>query len=564
MSLIDRFRSWFAASGRPSVTDNFWYNPIGWLTGSGMPVSEDKALTYSAVWAATRLLSGSIGYLPLDLYRRLPGGGREIVDTDSRETLVHDSPNVEMRAMVWRALMSSQQINAGNAYAAIERDLLTGLPVNLWPIHHTRVKPFHDESGRLLYEVRQEGDRPIAYDAMDMLHIQSMVSDDGITGKGVIAAARESIGFGLATEKYGANFFQGQGIPRVVVSHPNKLSPEARMNFRKEWKDIHGGPSGDRVALLAEGATLSPLNISQEDSQFLETRQHNIEEIARWYGVPPHLLQDLRRATFSNIEELGIVFVVHSLVPWLKIWEQELWAKLLTKEEQRDHFFEFNVMGLLRGNSAGRADYFQKMLTSGVLSVNEVRAVENYNPVENGDVRFIQGAMQPVDLLIEQSQANIDSTRQQMEAAEQVEPVLDNNADDSPDDTTSNVAAEAVRDAAFALVESTVARLTRKESADAVRAARDAGGFLAWLDAFYGRHEAYLAEDLDHPCRALRACGVQVLPEAIASDLCRDSRDRLLEISGECTAATLVAKIETEVSGWPARKPKALIERLRA
>lgn len=567
MNLIARIRGFFAAAGRPSAIDSFWYEPASSFTASGMAISDERAMTYSAVWAATRLLSGTIGYLPLDLYRRLPNGGREIAENDSREMLVHDAPNGEMAAMIWRTTLASQQINAGNAYAAIEREARTSRPVALWPLHHSRVIPRYDESGNLVYEVRQEMGAPLYYDAADMLHVPSMISDDGISGKGVIRAARESIGFGLATEKYGANFFQGQGIPRVIVSHPQRLSPEARMNFRKEWREIHGGPNGDRVALLQEGATLTPLNISQEDSQFLETRQHNIEEVARWYGVPPHMLQDLRRATFSNIEHLGIEFVKHSLVPWLKLWEQELFRKLLTPEEQKSHFFEFNVMGLLRGDSAGRAAYFQSMLTNGVMSANEVRAIENLNPVDNGDVRFIQGAMVPVDSSIRQAEANAEATEIANETAEDAEDSADMEEpeDDTEDETEdTEEASDVIRDAALALVEGAVTRLTRKESADAARAAKDAGGFLAWLDAFYGRHEAYLAEDLEHPCRALRAVGLQILPEAIASDLCRESRERLLQLSGECTATTLAKTIESEVSSWPTRKPKALIERLRA
>jgi hypothetical protein len=196
------------------------------------------------------------------------------------------------------------------------------------------------------------------------------------------------------------------------------------------------------------------------------------------------------------------------------------------------------------------------MLTNGVLSVNEVRAIENFNPVEYGDERFIQGAMVPVESLIEQAEANVEATEAATEAAEPQEDTED--AEDTP------IPATTIREAAFALVEGAVTRLTRKESADAARAAKDAGGFLAWLDAFYGRHEAYLVEDLEHPCKALRAVGLQVLAESIAADLCRESREKLLELSGECTAVTLAKTIESEVSSWPTRKPKALIERLRA
>jgi HK97 family phage portal protein len=544
-----------AGEGYPASTDDFWYTSAPSRTASGMRVSDDSALNYSAVWAATRLLSSSIGWLPLDLFRRLPKGGRELAEADSRETLVHDRPNGEMGSMLWRCSMAAQQVNAGNAYSMIERRVIDQKAVALWPVHYTRVTPRRASDGGLIYEVRNDNDKPDYIDAADMLHCPSMMSDDGIMGKGVIRNARESIGFGLATERYGANWFQGQGIPRVIVSHPSKLSPEARMNFRKEWREIHGGATGDRVALLAEGATISPLNLSQEDSQFLQTRQHNIEEIARWYGVPPHKLQHLLRATFSNIEEQNIDFVIDSLLPWLKIWEQELWRKLLTPEEQASMFFEFNVMALLRGNSTGRAAYFQSMLTNGVMNRNEVRAIENYNPVEGGDVFLVQGAMAPVDLLVEKMEAEIEALDAEPESVEIPADSMDD-AEDAP--------AVAVRDAALILVECTVERLTRKEAADATRAASKPAEFLAWMDAFYGRHEAYLVEDLEHPCKALRACGMQILAEAIASDICRESRERLLEVSGECTATTLAKAVEAEVSTWSTRKPKALIERLRA
>ena len=257
--------------------------------------------------------------------------------------------------------------------------------------------------------------------------------------------------------------------------------------------------------------------------------------------------------------------MIDSLIPWLKIWEQELWRKLLTPEEQASMFFEFNVMALLRGNSAGRSAYFQAMLTNGVMNRNEVRAIENYNPVEGGDVFLVQGAMAPVDLLVEKMEAEVDSLEAANEAADTAE--VAGAAPEDPEDATEDPEdspAVAVRNAALILVECTVERLTRKEAADATRAANNPAGFLAWMDAFYGRHEAYLVEDLSHPCKALRACGIQILAEAIAGELVKASREKLLAISGECTPATLSKAVESEVSTWSARKPKALIERLRA
>jgi hypothetical protein len=333
----------------------------------------------------------------------------------------------------------------------------------------------------------------------------------------------------------------------------------AAKNLRESFSGAYGGNENrHKTKVIEEGMELEKLGFPPEEAQMIEARRFQIENLARLYRMPPHIIQDLSRATFSNIEEQNIDFVIDSLIPWLKIWEQELWRKLLTPEEQEVMFFEFNVMALLRGNSAGRAAYLQTMLTNGVMNRNEARALDNLNPVEGGDVFLVQGAMAPVDLLVERMEAEVEALEAANESAE-VEPEDSTEEEDIEDTPT-----ETVRDAALILVECTVERLTRKEAADATRAAAKPAEFLAWMDAFYGRHEAYLVEDLNHPCRALRACGLQILPEAVASDLCRESRERLLQVSGDCTSTTLAKAVESEVSQWSTSRPKQLIERLRA
>lgn len=384
------------AVGNYAPSSDFWYIPAAQPTASKINVTDETAMTYSAPWACTRLLSSSGAMLPLNLYRRLMGSGREIARDDSRNRLVHDAPNTEMTSMMFRAQAFAQQINAGNCYSEIQRNA-RDFPVALWPIHHSRVRVIRDDSEQLLYEVRNNDGTKVYIEPENMLHVQSTMSDDGITGKGVIRQAREAIGFGIITEQYGAAWFSTGGIPRVVVESPSKWTPESRANFRKEWQEIYGGSDASRVGLMTEGSKLHQLNIAQEDSQFLTTRQHNIEEISRWYGVPPHKIGHLLRATFSNIEHQSIEYVTDSLLPWLVQWEQALNNKLLTPAEQVEYFFKFNVNALLRGDADSRGNFYRTMTGIGAYSRNKVLELEDENPVPGGDTILVQGAMVALD-----------------------------------------------------------------------------------------------------------------------------------------------------------------------
>ena len=527
-------------------TSNFWYGDIGAPVKSHVTVTDSTALTYSAVWAATRLLSATTGLIPLDLYRRIPGGGREVVLDDPRETLVHDRPNGEMGAMMFRAQASQQQINAGNCFSEIERDR-AGRPVALWPIHYTRVTIKRTESKQLVYEVKNDRAEPTLIPPADILHVSSMMSDDGIVGKGVIKNARESIGFGIATEQYGASWFGNGGMPKVIVSSPLQMKPDARDNFRKEWRETYGGPDGSKVGLLTAGMTASTLNISAEDQQFLETRQHNVEEIARWYGVPPHMIQHLLRATFNNIEHMGIEFVTYSLLPWLKLWEQELWAKLLTPDEQQSLYFEFNVNALLRGDSKSRGELYQMGINSGWMRPNEAREMENLNPYEGGDEFYMQGAMMPVEMLGKQAQAAIDQ-------ANQPDPPPKSAA--QQDDRRAVVVA-----AAGSMLKLAAERMIRREARDARYAAKSPDSFIKWLDSFYT--EAWtmkFAEAIHAPCVALDALGFAADAQTIASMQAAKSHGELLELSGNCTATELSQQVDGLMTEWERHRPAQMAE----
>lgn len=295
LSLLMPSRS--ASEGYGPLSD-FWYSPVGQKVSAGVNVTADTAMTYSAVWAATRILSATAGRLPLNLYQRSGERGKAIARGDIRNRLVFRQPNNRMIPMLFKSAGVAQQINAGNAYAEIQRGK-RGEPIAFWPIHHSRVKPVVDEAtDELYYRVGNNSGSHVDLPAADVLHFPSMMSDDGICGKGVIAHARETIGTGLAATSSSGSTFGSGGLPRVVVESPKKWSEDSRRNFRKEWKEIYGGPNGDKVGVMDEGSKLHVLGVNYRDLQFLELQQHTVEEIARWYGVPPHKIQSLLRATF--------------------------------------------------------------------------------------------------------------------------------------------------------------------------------------------------------------------------------------------------------------------------
>lgn len=569
--------------------DDFWYGPVGRTVSSRVNVNENTAMNYSACWAATRVLAGTAGWLPLNLYRYTYTGDKtkpglidrkdgrrieSIVSDDRRDYCLSKCPNAQMIPMMFKSQGFNQQINGGNAYAEIQWDT-RGKLAAVWPIHHSRVDPLiNEDDGQLWYKIRNNKAEPSFLEAKEVLHFPSMMSDDGIVGKGVIRHAREAIGMGLATERYGASWFGKGGVPRAVVTHPTKMSDTARTNFRSEWKDIYGGPDGEKVALLQEGATMTPLNISNDDSQFLETRQFNIEEICRWYGVPPHMVQHLLRATFNNIEQLGIDFVTYSLMQWLTIWEQELSKKLLTEEEQQSMCFLFDDKALMRGDSASRAAFWNTLINTGIACRNEARIAEGMNPVEGGDTFLAQGAMfaldengVPIPPGTKAEVETLDDTDDDEEVEitdddelpnEEDEPSQNQGVDHENDSTNGSNAKvfEAVR----TIFEGTLQRMIRKEATAARRAASKPDDFQKWQDEFYAKHEEQLAESVQCPIEAAACLGLIVDARSFAKAQVKASYDELLEAAGNSKPETLADSINVLMTEWETNRAAKVAE----
>ena len=553
-----------------------------WMGGSnttgGVPVDQDSALTYSAVWAATSLLSSTAACLPLNLMRKMPGNRKEPAEDHNVHKLLHYEPKKYHRALTFRQVRLIHQINRGNGYAEIIRED-GGRPYSLDPIHPTKVTI--DDSGNY-------GDSPYAYLVSgktagstqkvilpeDMFHVRGRVSDDDILGKGIITQARESVGFGLATERHGSSYFGNGARPNVVVTHPGRLSEEARKNFRREWKELHGGPDkAGELALLQEGAKVELMNVSNEDSQFLESRQFNVQEIARWYNVPPHMIGDLSRATFSNIESQGIDFVTYSLNPWLCEWESEIYCKLLSEKEKETYYAKHNVNALLRGDSAARAAFYQALWNIGVFSDNDIRALEDMNPIPEGDRHFVPLNTTTLEAIAkgEQEQPLVMETEQQaMPMDDEEEDDVDADEDATPLDDDEEAKASAARIAeleakvnhherwAVLNLEDVAALMLRKECEAIIRAAEKPGVFIDKCEDFYRDHAARITAAIRIPVATLMTQlaepeATEQVAERMALDHCHESMADVLR-AAECKPSELKNNVLSMTSRWGKRK----------
>lgn len=370
-------------------------------SSSGANVSEQSALTLTAVWCAVRVLAESVGSLPLVVYERTADGGRKPATNHPVYPLLHDEPNSMMTSLVWRETVQAHCVTWGNGYSFIKYRS-DGRPSEILPLFPDRTQ-CKVENGRQVYITKING-KDYKLDAMDILHVPGL-GWDGLQGYSPIRMQRESIGLGMAATEFGARFFGNGATPSGVLEHPEKLSKEAAERLRAEWTRIYSGTGNShKTAVLQEGLKYNRISLPPEDAQFIETRKFQTTDIARIFRVPPHMLGDLERATFSNIEHQGLEFVVHTLRPWLVRWEQELNRKLFLPSERGRFFVEFKVDGLLRGDIQARYNAYAVGRNWGWLSINDIRRLENMNPITNGE-----DYLQPLNMTIAgdtSSQAN--------------------------------------------------------------------------------------------------------------------------------------------------------------
>ena len=349
-------------------------------TSSGENVDEFKAMQTTAVYACVRILAEAVASLPIHIYERT-SNGREKKFEHPLYFLLHDEPNPEMSSFVFRETLMTHLLIWGNAYIQIIRD---------------------DENGKLYYKYqRQTEENPNFKDKSsvilkqeDVLHIPGL-GFDGLIGYSPIALAKNAIGMTLATENYGASFFKNGANPGGVLEHPGILKDPKRV--RDSWNAVYNGvTNAHKVAVLEEGMKYTQIGIPPEEAQFLQTRKFQINEIARLYRIPPHMIGDLEKSSFSNIEQQSLEFVKYTLDPWVVRLEQAFKRSLFLPEEKKKYFVKFNVDGLLRGDYQSRMSGYAIARQNGWLSTNDIRELEDLNLLtdeEGGNLYLINGNM---------------------------------------------------------------------------------------------------------------------------------------------------------------------------
>jgi len=366
---------------------------------SGVDVTERTALQTAAVYACVRVISEAIASLPLKLYE-YKGNGTQIHTDHPLYDILHTVPNPEMTSFVWRETLMSHLLLWGNGFCQILRDGL-GRIVALYPLLPNKIDMSRNESGEIYYTYypafdeanNRDKQNGVMLTKYDVLHIPGH-SYDGLMGYFPIGLHRNTIGMAMATENYGATFFANGANPSGVLEHPGTLN-NAEL-IRESWEKLLKGKGANRVAVLEDGMKYKPISMPPEQAQFLETRKFQLGEIARIFRVPPHMIGDLERSTFSNIEQQSIEFVQHTINPWVVRLEQAMNLSLLSPSERKRFTIKFNLDGLLRGDYTARMNGYAVGRQNGWLSINDIRRLEDMNPIsedEGGDRYLVNGNM---------------------------------------------------------------------------------------------------------------------------------------------------------------------------
>ena len=401
---------------------------------TGKSVTVDKAMGFVPVMAAIRLRAETIGSLPLPVYERLNRGKR--VNPDHRlYTMLHDQANPEMSAMVFKELVQSHCDGWGTGWAEIEFDT-DGIPLHLWPLRPDSMEVFR-EDGELIFLYTLPDGKRARMNSRQVFRLPGLGSN-GITGYSPIHMARQALALGLGAEEFAGRYFANDARPGIAI----KLGPEfdydddAKKRLAESFDATHAGLSNKhRTAVLDEGMSIEQIGFQAEESQLIEQQKWSVEQVCRIFNIPPHMLHSLERATFNNIEELGLNFVTYSLRPWLVRWEQQIKMQLLTDDAR--HFAEFNVDGLLRGKLEDRMKSYWQMFQMSAISPDEIRAKENLNPLPDG---LGESYYHPVNIaVVEADEAPVEPAPLQLVASKALSPELADKYTPLFEDVTRNL-----------------------------------------------------------------------------------------------------------------------------
>ena len=395
--IIDLFRK---RDGPVNRTSGSAYSFFLGNSSSGKRVNERTAMQMTAVYSCVRILSEALASLPIHVYKYNEQGGKEKALNHPLYFLLHDEPNPEMTSFVFRETLMTHLLLWGNAYAQIIRNG-KGEIVALYPLMPDRMTVDRDEFGKLYYEYTVSSEdahtlkgTTVRLKPSDILHVPGL-GFDGLVGYSPIAMAKNAIGLAIAAEEYGSKFYANGAAPSGVLEHPGTLKDPGKV--RDSWSETFGGSANShKIAVLEEGMKYTPISINPNEAQFLETRKFQINEIARIFRVPPHMVGDLEKSSFSNIEQQSLEFVKYTLDPWVSRWEQSMIRSLFSKEEKTSYFIKFNVDGLLRGDYESRMNGYAIGRQNGWMSANDIRELENLDRIpeeKGGDLYLVNGNM---------------------------------------------------------------------------------------------------------------------------------------------------------------------------
>ena len=396
MKIIDALRrGYYAATDGKRYTISELLEEIRANSGTNddwIPyLTPEQSRRISACYACANVLSETLAALPLMIFRRLPNGGRERATDHPLYPLLHLRPNKVQTAFQWKELGMQHIAMCGNFYAMIDRQM--GEIQQLVPLDPETVKPEHSDRYGVLYKIGEKGKRLTPH---KILHIPGPMSSDGLRGQSIIRAARNSIGLSHVTEKFGGLTFKQGATMKGIITIPTKLKDPGRaVALAAEFDEQSQGDNAHRTAVMEEGVKWNQVSMNLEDAQFILTRAHQIPEIARFFRMPPHKIQHLDRATFTNIEHQGIEFATDTMMPWLIRWSEQLTRRLLTELEQEEYFIAFVEEGLYRGDMEAENNALKIQREMGVLSANEIRKMKNMPPRDDpgGDTYVDPGNM---------------------------------------------------------------------------------------------------------------------------------------------------------------------------
>ena len=402
-----------------------WTESSSSRTPSGIRVNADNSMACSAYTACIRVISDAVSALPLHVYERLANGGKAKAQQHPVYRLLHMQPNPWQTAQEFRDWMTGMYLHYGASYAEI-RPGARGAVSELWPLHSSRMEAERLENGTVRYKYREPSGKQTLY-TQEQIFCLRFTTEDGIRPIPTYTLFRNAIGLAQALEAHGSTYFGNGARPGIVLESDNPIPAEAAERLREQWERMHRGPDrAFRTAVLPNGVKAHELSGSNEAAQFLETRQYQVIEICRAFRVPPHMIQSLERSTYSNIEVQGTEFVQHCLLPHLKRWEAAISRDLIVDDER--YFAEHSVSGLLRGDHASRSAYYVSALQNGWMTINEIRELENLNPIgPEGDKHFVQLNMTTLDHVGESLADQADSA---------TEP-LDGTPEDAAEDSTA-------------------------------------------------------------------------------------------------------------------------------